>query len=309
MPRLRPRLRLLAAVLAVALFGLPASAFAGHVLTTRAIVPDAPAATARKEIVGGQVEALTVRDNRHGTTLTYYALREASGTRVGLKWLGAEQAVPGATIQVEGRRTDGTLFVDASSTLAAPAASFRDVPPANTRRYTGTLEFLHADDFDREKCEVHYVLRNEQGAYLRLDFAVVPDVLEQGMQLAVDGVAAADGLSVDPSSIAIEASGAADVAADVSGTTQVLVILIKNADTVTEPYTQAAVINTVFNATGSVANYYRESSYGKHRLAGAVTPWFTASFAKPATCDYSRVSSEAMTLARNAGYVTANYQK
>jgi hypothetical protein len=306
------RMRHVAAALSTAaLFAAPVLAFAGHPLPARAAVPAAPSADARQETTGGRIEQLTVRDERHGATLTYHSLRTASGERVGLKWLAAEQAVPGATIRVEGKRTDGTLFVDSAATLAAPAADFSTAPPANTRRYTGKLEFLHVDDFDHDRCELQYVLAGAEGTHLRLDLAIVPDVLEKGMTLTVDGVPSADGLSVEPSVITIEAisAPAADVAPDVSGTTQVLVILIKYADTATEPYTQAQITNTVFTSTGSVANYFRESSYGRHTLAGTVTPWLTASFVKPTTCDYSRVSNEAMNLARTAGYVTANFQK
>ncbi|MDH5286924.1 MAG: S-layer homology domain-containing protein [Betaproteobacteria bacterium] len=306
------RTRLVVATLsAAAFFAVAVDALASHPLSAKAPVPTAPSADARQETTGGRVERLTVRDERHGATLSYHSLRTASGERVALKWLAAGEAVPGATIRVEGRRTDGTLFVDSAATLAAPAADYSSAPPANTRRYTGTLEFLHADDFDRDRCEIQYVLAGEDGAHLRLDLAVVPDVLEKGMRLAVDGVPSADGLSVEPSTMVIQADGApaADLAADVSGTTQVLVILIKYADTATEPYTQAQITSTVFSSASGVANYFRESSYGRHMLAGTVTPWFTASFARPTTCDYSRVSNEAMTLARNAGYVTANYQK
>ena len=302
------RLRLIAAALtAASLLGAPAASAAND--HKPRLAADKPAADARRETLGGVLEALTVHDNRHGTSVRYFSLREASGQRVGVKWLGAADAVAGATVQVEGRRSEGTLFVERSHTVSKPAATFRDALPATAKRYTGTLEVVHVDDLENDRCELRYVLRNGAGTHLRLDLPVVPDMLEEGMVLAVDGVATADGLAIEPAAITIEDDATPEPAADVSGTTQVLVILVKYADTATEPYTQAGIANTVFSGTGSVANYFNEASYGKHRLAGTVTPWLKASFAKPTTCDYSRVSTEAMTLARNAGYNTAAYQK
>lgn len=278
--------------------------------------PDRPSADARSETVGGQLESLRVHDQRHGTSLRYFALRQADGTRLAIRWLTADASVPGATVQLDGRRTDGTLFVDRAQVLRGPEASFRDAPPLNAQRYEGTLDILHADHPDADRCEVHYVLRNAAGAHLRIDFPVVPDILEPGMALAVDGVAAADGLAVVPSVVTIMTVAQTPHAAEegtmrpaISGTTNVLVILVKYADTASEPYTQAQVANTVFGASGSVADFFRESSYGAHTLAGTVTPWLRTSFARPATCNYSRVSTEAMSLARAAGYALASYQK
>jgi hypothetical protein len=145
--------------------------------------------------------------------------------------------------------------------------------------------------------------------------ANVPDVLREGMPLAVDGVATADGRAVVPNVITIEADAApaaraaVDLAADMAGTTKVLVVLVKFADTAAEPYTREGVLATVFTGASSVANYFREASYGKHTLSGTVTPWLRASFNRPASCDYSRISSEAMALARANGYDTNQYQK
>lgn len=312
------RLRLIVATLAAASLLALSNASSAAQDHKRAKVPDQPLASAQQEIVGGTLEALTIHDNRHGASLRYFALRLADGKRVGVRWLGGDVAVAGATVQLQGRRTDGTFFVDRASMVAAPGATFRDTLPAGATRHSGTLEFLHADHFDEERCELLYVLKRADGSHLKLDLPAVPDILEEGMTLAVDGIVAADGLSMEPAAITIEPGVDADVEADaagtrlapaISGTTQVLVILIKYADTATEPYTQATINGTVFSNTGSVANYFRESSYGRHTLAGTVTPWLRASFNKPTTCDYSRVATEAMNLARSAGYNTANYQK
>jgi hypothetical protein len=166
------------------------------------------------------------------------------------------------------------------------------------------------DDPEHDRCEKHYVLATDDGRHVRLDLAVLPDVLEPGMRLMVHGEASRDRLSVDPVEISIEPDDtpARDPAADVSGTTRVLVVLLRFTDTA-EPYSRDQVNTTVFAGAGSVANYYRETSYGRHTLAGDVTPWLVASFARPGTCDYSRISTEALRLAASAGYPSANYQK
>ena len=314
--------RLLAAVLSAgALISFPSYSTAQGLelnlkLPHRFATPDRPAAEAREEVIGGELEALVVHDNRHGASMRYFALREANGTRTPIRWLDAEVSVPGSTVQLHGRRGGTTFFVDAARTVLPPNATFRDGPPEHALRYTGKLEVLHVDDPENDRCELHYVLKNAEGAHLRLDMAVVPDLLEEGMDLSVDGVATGDGLAVVPSAITIEptdpmttADAAADAAADVSGTTKVLVILVKFANTTSEPYTRDQLTSTVFTGSNSVAKYYRETSYGKHSIAGSVTPWLRAGFNRPTTCDYTRVSQAAMTLARSAGYDTTAYHK
>jgi hypothetical protein len=276
--------------------------------------PQQPLPTAVQETVGGVLETLVVRDRRHGSSIQYFALRQADGQRLAVKWLGGEAAIDGATVQLDGKRTEASFFVERSLLLNWPAASAADRRRPGPTRYEGTLEFLHVDDLERDRCELQAVLVLDGGRHLRLDVPAIPEILAPGMRLTVDGVESADALSVEPTEIAIESgpAGAAadtDVAPAIAGTTQVLVILIKFSDTTTEPFTQATVQGTVFGATGSVASYYRESSYGKHSLAGTVTPWLTARFAKPTTCDYGRISNEAMSLAGSAGYNTAIYQK
>ncbi len=308
------RFPLIAAALAAALFCVvPATGFAHHAPNHHVAAPEAPAIDAPAEVIGGQLESLPVRDSRTGASVRYFSLRQADGTRVALKWLGGDAAMPGAELRVEGKRNGDTFFVDRAATLRAPDAGFSEAPPTDAKRYTGTLEFLHADDFDRGRGDVVHTLKDQAGAHVTVRFPVAPEILERGMSLAVDAIPLGDGVSVEARAIEIlpdpPTAKEADSGIQISGTTQVLVILIKYADTVTAPYTQAQVQGTVFSNTSSVANYYKESSYSKHQLAGVVTPWLTASFAKPTTCDYSRVSQEAMSLAQAAGYNTASFQK
>ena len=276
------------------------------------MAPDAPAVDAAREIVGGTLESLPVLDTRTGASVRYFSLRQADGTRVAVKWMGADEATPGAQVRLEGKRNGDTFFVERSAKLRAPDAAFSEALPADAKRYTGTLEFLHADDFDRGSCDLVYTLKDASGGHVQVRFPVAPEILEKGMSLAVHAVPTSDGVTVEARAIEIlpdTPDGKADVDAKLSGTTQVLVILIKYSNSATEPYTQATIQGRVFTDANSVANYYKESSYQKHQLAGTVTPWLTARFARPATCLYSQVSTEARFLAQQAGYNLANYAK
>lgn len=300
MPR---RILTLAALLAI--FSAGATA---HVLapTNVAAVEIAPA-HARTESVAGTVEALPVHDRRTGESVTYFALRLPDGSALALDGLAGPLASPGTGVLVEGRRSGNGFVVDRAHATPGPVAAERR---AATQPVQGTLEILYADDFETGGHRLVYALRDASMRMVEVRFATAPAILEQGMLLDVQGIPAADG-GIEAVAIDIVAgpSFADRVAPAISGTTQVLVIVIKYSDTTTAPHTQAMLQDRVFNATNSVANYYREASYGRHLLAGAVTPLFTARFAKPTTCDYSKVSNEARALAQSAGYNLANYAK
>jgi len=300
---------LVLAVLCAAAVAAPAHAH--HPKRDRISAPDVPSATVASETLGGTLEALPVHDLRTGATVNYFVLRQADGTRVGVKGLAGNDAAAGAQVRLEGRRSGDTFFVDRSATLVAADAALSKATIA-TQRHEGTLEFLNADDFDRGTCEVVYSLKSANGDQVPVRFPVAPEILQEGMTIAVDAVATDDGAAVEARAVEIYA-GAPDkrtaVDAKISGTTQVLVILIKYSDTTSDPYTQAQIQGRMFTDANSVANYYKEASYQKHQLAGVVTPWLVARFAKPTTCLYSQVATEARALAQLAGYNLASYQK
>lgn len=279
----------------------------------RIATPFAPAPAAAAEVVGGTLEALPVLDARTGASISYFYLRQADGTQLSVKWLGFEHAIPGAQVRLEGKRNEDTFFVASSAVLERPRATDRK-QSADTKRYTGKLEILHADDFDRGRAYRVYTLADGNGGHVTLSFPAAPEILEAGMSLAVDGVPAGDGITVEARAIEIhagadEAQRAADMTAMISGTTPVIVILIKFTDTTAEPFTQAAIQSTMFSGASSVANFYREASYQKHTLSGAVTPWLRARFARPTSCDYNRIANEAIYLAQQAGYNLSAYQR
>lgn len=86
----------------------------------------------------------------------------------------------------------------------------------------------------------------------------------------------------------------------VRGEVRVLVVL---ATWGPEPFTRAQADRVVFDETDA---FFRESSYGRVSLAGAVTPWITAFAAEP-RCDPLRVARAARAAAAEAGYDTFAY--
>ena len=185
--------RFLSIVATAALAFLPVAATAHHAPSHRVVAPDAPESDASLETAGGTLESLTVRDLRNGASVRYFSLRQADGSRLAVRGLAAADAAAGAYVRVEGRRNGDTLFVERSATLRAPEPAFSDVP-SGTQRHTGTLEFLHADDFDRGSCDLVYTLKDADGGHVQVRFPVAPEILERGMSLAVDAVPTADGI-------------------------------------------------------------------------------------------------------------------
>ncbi|HVF65735.1 MAG TPA: S-layer homology domain-containing protein [Casimicrobiaceae bacterium] len=284
-----------------------ATASLRHLLAAR----EAPSSNAVVEVVRGTIETLAVLDSRTGATIDYYALRREDGSRLALKDLPADQAIDGASVRLEGRRGRERFFVDRGAFDASVTTTRAKSSSERARRYVGTLEILHADDPETHRCEIVFTLKAADGSSVEILLPAVPEIVEPGMAIAIEGIPAREGLAVDAHAVEILALQRAEdkVQAKIAGTTQVLVILIRYADTATEPYTQAQIQGTTFTNTASVANYFRETSFGKHQLAGVVTPWLTARFPRPTTCNYSLVATEAQFLARNAGYNLANYQK
>ena len=286
------------------------SAHAHHPRHHRTTAPDAPFAPAATDTIGGTLQALPVRDLRTGATLHYFSLRQADGSRVAVEGFSGDESADGAQVRLEGRRKGDTFFVERAATLVAADPAVKKTMAAG-QRHVGTLEFLHADDFERGSCDLVYSLKSANGDQIPVRFPVTPEILEEGMAIAVDAVPTDDADTVEARSIEIvaDAPSKLHVDAKVSGTTQVLVILLKYSDTASDPYTQAQIQGRMFTDANSVANYYKEASYQKHMLAGVVTPWLVARFARPASCLYSQVASEARALAQQAGYNLTSYQK
>ena len=171
---------------------------------------------------------------------------------------------------------------------------------------SGRIEVLTADDFERGRAEMHTTLVTADGTRVTLELPAGTPELPTGARVTLEGESR--GSSFRVARIAVLEAPAADTP-NISGTSSVIVILIKFLDTTVEPYTVAQAQNVVFGASDSAAAYYAEASYGSHTLSGIVTDWLTARIDRPTTCDPYAVSTEAEYAAQQAGYNPGSYQK
>lgn len=175
----------------------------------------------------------------------------------------------------------------------------------------GTVQVLVACDLDGGTAAYTYNLTSDDGEELTLD--LTPETapgIRSGDRIQVRGTRQ-HGLFVvqetQPVLMKRALAGRQAASTWTTGTRRVLAILIKFPEDTTTPYTQAAAQGVLFSNTSSVKNLYTEASYGATTLAGDVTPWLTATVAKPTTCDTSVSASQAVSRATAAGYNTANY--
>jgi hypothetical protein len=218
----------------------------------------------------------------------------------------ATSGAPGIAQAIRSLRQIGRVL--AFTLLALAAASAR----AETETITGTLEVFVADDFEGGHAFTLYALRADAGELLELWDFVPPPGVGAGARIAVEGRRVDGRLNVDRFSVRAPSPSVRRAAVAVSGTTPVLVILLRWLDSAPAEDlnpTQAAAQSLVFDAPDSTKKYYEENSFGTHSLSGAVTPRLTARVNRPTTCAYTTASSEADYAAQQAGYNLASYQK
>ncbi|HET7778266.1 MAG TPA: Ig-like domain repeat protein, partial [Rudaea sp.] len=191
--------------------------------------------------------------------------------------------------------------------LVAPNAIA--VPRVNTQ-IEGTLAVLHADDFARGRSEFIYEVHAASGRAHRLRMGSLPAPLAPGMRVRVGGHVEADGESVTPVVITILSAAAASSSADgtvakAATASSVLVIMANFSNTVAPAYASAQAQQVMTSNPDSVANFFRENSYGQQLLNVTVTPaWVTMALARPATCttsDWKAIGSAAETASRTLG--------
>lgn len=188
--------------------------------------------------------------------------------------------------------------------------------------FEGTLEVMAVDDFDSGQGRIdYYLVTGEERLLLVFDGALAPsNDWRTGDHMRIEGVRVEgvriDGARASSDRISVSAAERISVATHLgpdapnpwaTGPKKVLVILVNFTNDTSQPYTVAQAQNTMFGASGSVAAYYNETSWGSTTLTGNVTPWLTLPMAKPTTCDTGNIQTKATTAAQNAGYVLANY--
>lgn len=274
--------------------------------------PRAPAVASPVESLTGEVKELIVEDRVVGVTVRYRSLALADGTHLKLDGAAVDRLAHGSRVEVTGRRNGATLFISAARELARSmnkAAKAGDIVRAE-----GELRMYHVDYFDPGKSTFGFEVKAADDEAIQLKLAVRPEALQRGMRVEVRGVALPDG-AIEPETIAITAlpdpEPVAKVQQKATKTDNLLVILMRFTDSPAQPFTQAQVQAVVAGGpgSGSVAEYFKEASYGQQLLNATVTPWLSTGSSTPANCNWSSMGTLGRNAATAAGYNLANYQK
>ena len=173
----------------------------------------------------------------------------------------------------------------------------------------GTLRVLLACDLAGGTSQQLFRIAADDGVEYELELPAPPEGLKTGDRVRVRGRLEGERM-VAASLLPLTVLNAGDErvadSAWTTGTRRVLAMLIKfpgDAD----PYTRTTAQDRLLLGANSVKNLYAEASYGATTLTGDVTPWMTATVAKPTTCDTSTARNQATARATEAGYVLANY--
>lgn len=175
----------------------------------------------------------------------------------------------------------------------------------------GTLTIAHGDDFTGGRGMYYYNLRDASGKDIKLSVADFSQNIRGGSKVRVSGERNADGSLVEAESFSVLEAGSGGTTVS-SGTTlaqtnnTVLVILANFNNTTAPSYTTDQAIQVMSTNSNSVANLYKEMSYGNQTMSVTVTPtWVTMNLA--ATCSYTSIASAANTAAQAIGLNPSNY--
>jgi hypothetical protein len=200
---------------------------------------------------------------------------------------------------------------DASSRRDLPARrsridARRGPVPGEVRE--GLVEILVEDDFEARTSREVPVLVGENGE--RTPLFCRRAGRGPGDWVRVEGWTSDRGLVVEQTR-RFERDASATAAASTSwstGTKRALAILVNFTDDHAQPYTVAQARTTLFGATGSVAAFYAETSFGGTTLTGDVAGWYTLAMNKPTTCDVYSFVTKAQAAAAAGGYAVGGYQ-
>jgi hypothetical protein len=277
-----------------------------------ALAHDAPRAQAEREVPGpfetfiGTVHQVVIDDPTRGTSSRHLEIELDDGSLVPLNGDEALTLENGRRAQVSGRRNGVQLDVLTARTFAvAPRPTLKA-----TVEVEGTLAILHADDFAHGRSEFVYELHRSSGGVHRLRIGSLPRSLAPGMRLRVSGQLGADAASLTPERITILAQPSGvytneAVVAKAATASSVLVIMANFSNTAVPSFASSQAQQVMTSNADSVANFFREGSYGQQVLNVSVTPaWVTMNLAQPASCnssDWQAIGSAADAAARTLG--------
>ena len=311
--------RRLAAIIVSVSLALSCSATLAHGPSERALLARTevePRSEAAATLTG-TVNEIIIDDLTRGTSHRYLDLIADDGSIVPLQGRAAEGLAKNARVEVSGRRQGQALEVEGVRTVASGGASAG--AEKSVIELDGTLAMLHADDFAGGKSMFVYEVHLAQGGVRRLRMGSLPVPLEPGMRVRVAGRVERDGESVTPERLTILALPTSTIATDgavakAATANSVLVIMANFSNTVAPAYTAAQAQQVMTTNDDSVANFFRETSYGQQLMNVTVTPsWVRMNLAQPASCgssDWGNIGSSADAAAKalGAAYDPAAYQ-
>ena len=282
----RPLLLLLAALT----FGLSVQPVTAHApVEHESAVAEARSDTV--ETLRGTVAEIIVDDVTRGTSRRHVELTLADGTRIPLSGPTAAALAGGASVEVSGRHRGRPLDVLSAQSFGQP----RGAQPEATDEVDGDLAILHADYFESDRSTFIYEMRDASGRYRRLRMASTVPSLEPGMKVRVRGrIEAADELTPQRITVLARPAASGDLVAQAATASTVLVIMANFNNTALPGMTSAQAQGVMTGNSDSVANFFRETSYGQQIMNVSVTPqWVAMSMARPATCSSCTSSLEA----------------
>src|SRR5215831_1797903 len=228
-----------------------------------------------------------------------------------------------------GKRAAGTprrsfLFTTPSAKALAAAAAISALlllltsraanasPLSGSVSAEGLLQVLVEDDFSGAASRTVYRLATDGGETLALGFqGAGPDrSWRTGSRIRVTGARDGETFRVEraerissPRTLDVEQAAASYT----TGPKKVLLVRFNFLDDTSQPYSDATANNVMFGATGSVAAFYKEVSFGLTTQTGAITPWMTIAMNKPTTCDPFTPANLADALAKSHGFDPATY--
>lgn len=300
-----PLLRLAASTALAGVLAIGSTAFAHHVEEHGPILPDGTPVS-----VEGRLSILDFHYRGGGGHERIQAIVDAGGKATRVSFAAGADVRDGMTLTASGVASRGAVVVGQFQ----PTGRKSVAAAGATVSVAGTATLLHADYFEAGMTRFVWALRQDGGTSEELDIPIAPVDLKSGMRVSVTGTRGTTGIVPTSISVLADAPAFEPGPAAAPVTSSVLVILLNfqptpPATAPSQPFTQAEVDTVMFSGSGSVANYWSETSFGNQLVTGTVTPWLTASFQTPASCDYSGIATEARRLAQAAGYNLASYQK
>ena len=273
----------------------------------------APDASAPVETLSGVLHRLAIDDRVAGMVVTMFSIEQDDGTAAILKGADLDGIEDRARIEVTGRRNGRSFFVGALRLLAPPSPD-PEQKAATLIEAQGKLALLHVDYFTDGRSEFIFELHDAAGRRTELAFHVFPEALQPGMQVVVTGRVGTDRPALQPETVTIlalptQTSLQTDLA-KATTTNNVLVILMTFTDSPAVPFSKSEV-QGVFSGgpgSGSVAEFFKEASFGQQLINATVTDWLSTNAATPTGCNFDSMGDLGRSAAALAGYNTVNYQ-